>query len=54
MYPEATIPVVQLSVQSQKNGQYHWEMGQDNIVVIDSGSATHNLREFRHHGKDAL
>ncbi|MDJ0705371.1 MAG: class III extradiol ring-cleavage dioxygenase [Leptolyngbyaceae cyanobacterium MO_188.B28] len=49
-YPTAKIPVVQLSVQYQQSPQMHWRLGQaleplrrEGILIIGSGSATHNL-----------
>jgi 4,5-DOPA dioxygenase extradiol len=51
MYPQADIPVVQLSVQSSKGAAYHMALGRsivrlrdDNVLVMGSGGFVHNLR----------
>ena len=53
MYPEADVPVVQLSVQPDLGPAHHVRLGRalaplltDSVLLIASGHATHNLRDW--------
>jgi 4,5-DOPA dioxygenase extradiol len=51
LYPDADVPVIQLSLDYYQGPQYHYELGQQlqalrdkGILIIGSGNMVHNLR----------
>ena len=50
LYPQADVPVVQLSVQPSAGTEWHWRLGQalrplreEGILIMASGAVTHNF-----------
>ncbi|MDE1915167.1 MAG: dioxygenase [Sphingomonadales bacterium] len=57
MYPQADVPVIQLSIQSRLGPGHHIQLGralaalrEQNVLIIASGGFTHNLRALHRHG----
>jgi 4,5-DOPA dioxygenase extradiol len=53
MYPEADIPVLQLSLDVAQPPEFHFALGQklkqlrsDGVLIVGSGNIVHNLRRF--------
>jgi 4,5-DOPA dioxygenase extradiol len=61
LYPEANIPVIQLSIDYTKPADYHFELAQklkslrhQGILIIGSGNIIHNLRLIDFHNINTI
>ena len=53
LWPEADVPVIPVSVQPKADPRHHYELGkrlrplaEEGVLVLGTGSATHNLRAY--------
>ncbi len=53
IYPQADVPVVQLSIDETETARFHYEIGQrlaalreENILIVGSGNLVHNLHAY--------
>lgn len=58
-YPKANIPVIQISIDRNKNAQWHYDLAKElmflrrkGVLVIGSGNMIHNLRMVKLSGDD--
>lgn len=59
LFPQADVPVFQVSLPSRLDAASAWALGEalapladDGVLIVGSGSLTHNLTEFRSHQSD--
>lgn len=60
MYPQADVPILQLSLQSRLTPRHHLDVGRalrtlrkQGVLIMGSGGATHDLNGFHRHALDA-
>jgi 4,5-DOPA dioxygenase extradiol len=60
-YARADVPVTQLSIQTRRGPAWHWGLGEalrplrlERVLILASGSATHNLKDLGRRDRDAM
>ena len=53
IYPKADVPVTQLAIQPRRDARWHFKLGEalaalrrENVLILASGGAVHNLRDL--------
>jgi 4,5-DOPA dioxygenase extradiol len=61
MYPEADVPVVQLSLDASEPALFHYELGvrlsalrDEGVLILGSGNLVHNLHTYSWGGHEGL
>ena len=61
MYPQADVPVLQLSLDVRRSGEEHYQLAAslaplrgEGILLLASGNIVHNLRLYRFHSREQL
>lgn len=61
VYPDASVPVIQLSIDRTRPPSFHYELGQrlrdlrdEGILLVGSGNVVHNLRHYAWGSTDAV
>ncbi len=60
MYPDADVPVIQVSLDARRSPQHHYDIARtlaplrdENVLILGSGNIVHNLSAFFSRGEEA-